>query len=106
MQYVQRREELAAAPRVIKHVTVYSQAGRYGGWPANHGVWSWGNEILVGFSAGSRAAGAKTVLDEEASQSEQFKRVLASWRQFRTEQHRWFSIADTRAELAVYRTER
>jgi TRAP-type mannitol/chloroaromatic compound transport system substrate-binding protein len=48
----------------------------------------------------------ETVLDEEASQSEQFKRVLASWRQFRTEQHRWFSIADTRAELAVYRTER
>src|SRR5437763_5348847 len=41
----------AAAPRVIKHVTVYSQAGRYGGWPANHGVWSWGNESLVGFSA-------------------------------------------------------
>src|SRR5437763_181576 len=42
----------AAAPRVIKHVTVYSQAGRYGGWPANHGIWSWGNEIVVGFERG------------------------------------------------------
>src|SRR5438477_7864924 len=41
----------AEPPQVVKHVTVYSQAGRYGGWPANHGVWSWGNEILVGFSA-------------------------------------------------------
>ena len=41
----------AAQPRVIKHVTVYKQAGRYGGWPANHGIWSWGNEILVGFSS-------------------------------------------------------
>ena len=38
-------------PKVIRHVTVYSKAGRYGGWPANHGVWSWGNEIVVGFSA-------------------------------------------------------
>lgn len=38
-------------PRVIKHVTVYSKTGRYGGWPANHGIWSWNNEILVGFSA-------------------------------------------------------
>jgi hypothetical protein len=35
-----------------KHVLVYHQAGRFGGWPANHGIWSWGNEILVGFSAG------------------------------------------------------
>jgi hypothetical protein len=41
----------ADMPRVIKHVTVYSKAGRYGGWPANHGVWSWGDEIVVGFSA-------------------------------------------------------
>jgi hypothetical protein len=41
----------ADTPKVIRHVTVYSQAGRYGGWPANHGVWSWGNEIVVGFSA-------------------------------------------------------
>ena len=28
------------------------EEGRFAGWPANHGIWSWGNEILVGFSAG------------------------------------------------------
>jgi hypothetical protein len=33
-------------------VNVYAEPGRFGGWPANHGIWSWGNEILVGFSAG------------------------------------------------------
>jgi hypothetical protein len=32
-----------------KHVLVYQEPGRFGGWPANHGIWSWGNEILVGF---------------------------------------------------------
>jgi len=47
----------------------------------------------------------ETVLDEEAAQNEQFKKILANWRQFRADQHRWFSIADTRAELAVYRTD-
>jgi TRAP-type mannitol/chloroaromatic compound transport system substrate-binding protein len=47
----------------------------------------------------------ETVLDEEAAQSEQFKKILANWRQFRANQHRWFSIADTRAENAVYRTD-
>ena len=36
----------------VKHVVIYRQPGRFGGWPANHGIWSWGNEILVGFSAG------------------------------------------------------
>jgi hypothetical protein len=35
-----------------KHVKVYAVPGRFGGWPANHGIWCWGDEILVGFSAG------------------------------------------------------
>ena len=39
-------------PRVIEHLKVYAEPGRFGGWPANHGVWSWGNEILVGFELG------------------------------------------------------
>ena len=34
------------------HMKVYAEPGRFGGWPANHGIWSWGDEILVGFSAG------------------------------------------------------
>jgi predicted neuraminidase len=37
---------------VVRHVKVYAEPGRFGGWPANHGTWSWGDEILVGFSAG------------------------------------------------------
>jgi hypothetical protein len=30
-------------------VIVSREAGRFGGWPANNGIWSWGNEIVVGF---------------------------------------------------------
>jgi len=33
-----------------EHVIVYREPGRFGGWPANSGIYSWGNEILVGFS--------------------------------------------------------
>jgi hypothetical protein len=36
----------------VEHVIVYREPGRFGGWPANHGMWSWGNEMLVGFGAG------------------------------------------------------
>jgi hypothetical protein len=42
----------AAQAQAATHVMVYQQTGRYGGWPANHGIWSWGDEILVGFGAG------------------------------------------------------
>lgn len=41
-----------AGDRAIRHVDIYRQPGRFGGWPANHGMWAWGDEILVGFSAG------------------------------------------------------
>lgn len=38
-----------AAP--VENRLVYREAGRLGGWPANHGIWRWGDEILVGFAA-------------------------------------------------------
>lgn len=37
---------------VVEHVMVYFEPGMFGGWPANHGIWSWGDEILVGFTKG------------------------------------------------------
>jgi hypothetical protein len=31
---------------------VFYQENRFAGWPANNGIWQWGNEILVGFNLG------------------------------------------------------
>src|SRR5581483_8598752 len=42
----------ATATAAEHNVVVYKQAERFAGWPANHGIWSWGNEIVVGFAAG------------------------------------------------------
>lgn len=36
----------------MQHVIVYAEEGRFAGWPANNGVWIWGDEILVGFTTG------------------------------------------------------
>lgn len=33
----------------IEHVKVYYEEGKFAGWPANNGIWSWEDEILVGF---------------------------------------------------------
>lgn len=35
-----------------EHGFVYREEGRFGGWPANHGMWMWGNELVVGFEVG------------------------------------------------------
>ena len=55
-------QPVAAAPRTpralplpangLEHVEIWRQPGHYGGWPANHGMWIWRNEIAVGFSDG------------------------------------------------------
>jgi len=36
----------------MDHITVFRENGRYAGWPANYGIWSWGEEIVVGFTLG------------------------------------------------------
>ena len=40
----------AQQPQNIKHTVVATEKGQFHGWPANNGVWVWGNEILVGFT--------------------------------------------------------
>lgn len=47
-----RPHSLSAAAVQAEHVNVYAVPGRFGGWPANHGMWAWGDELLVGFEAG------------------------------------------------------
>jgi hypothetical protein len=38
----------------MDHIVVYTAPGRFAGWPANNGLWTWdGNEILTGCSTGA-----------------------------------------------------
>ena len=46
------RDGALSPTNAIKHQVVFRDATRFAGWPANHGSWSWGDEIAVGFSAG------------------------------------------------------
>lgn len=63
----------ATPPVVVQHVTAYREAGRFAGWPANHGAWSWGDEILVGFSRGfSKDNGADYPYHIDRDQGEDF----------------------------------
>jgi hypothetical protein len=44
-------------PDVHRHVVAWRQDGRYGGWPANHGIWNWDDEIVCGCTAGHMKTG-------------------------------------------------
>jgi hypothetical protein len=35
-----------------QHVMIFDEPGRFGGWPANNGIWCWGDEIVVGLIHG------------------------------------------------------
>lgn len=64
-------------PAAVQHVKVYHQPGMFGGWPANHGIWSWGNEILVGFTMGYyKDLGARHNIDREKPEMHMLARSL------------------------------
>ncbi len=45
------REARAQSPEIkAEHHVVYHRPDEFAGWPANEGLWSWGDEILVGFN--------------------------------------------------------
>lgn len=44
------KQENTTVADSIYHTKVYYEEGKYGGWPANWGMWNWGDEILVGFT--------------------------------------------------------
>ena len=44
----------ALKPTSMRHVDIYKEPGRFGGWPAGYSAnqWIWGNEIMVAFRRG------------------------------------------------------
>ncbi len=69
-----------------RHVVVYRQAGEFAGWPANEGLWSWGDEILVGFNVAQfEERGDKHSFT--GKQSVAFARSLDGGRTWATERH-------------------
>ena len=61
----------------MKHVIVYQEAGKFCGWPANGGIWNWGNEIVVAFKQGVYKANPEThSIDRSRPQPRRMARSL------------------------------
>ena len=46
-----QQNDTTIQPASKQNVIVFNEPGRYGGWPTNHGLWRWDDEIVVGFTA-------------------------------------------------------
>lgn len=73
--------ELAARTRSqvpAEHAYAYREAGRFAGWPANHGMWAWSDEILVGFRQGyyNSAPGTSHAIRRDLPQGDVLARSL------------------------------
>jgi hypothetical protein len=44
---------------MMQQITVFHEHGRFAGWPANYGIWSWGDEVVLGFTVGYLQAGSQ-----------------------------------------------
>ena len=77
-QKIKMNDKISAtsSASAVKHVKVYYQPGRYGGWPANNGIWSWGNEILVGLVGGHHKEKTGHTIDPEKPRLHLFGRSL------------------------------
>ena len=43
----------------MRQTTIFREPGRFAGWPANYGMWHWGDEIVVGFTVGAHRTVAR-----------------------------------------------
>jgi len=64
------------APRVLKHVDVFNESGRFAGWPANNGIWCWNDEIVVGFTLGYHKDKSGHTIDSDRPSGPQQARSL------------------------------
>ena len=60
----------------FKHGIVYKESGRFAGWPANNGIWSWGDEIVVGFQLGYFKIKTGHAIDPDKPRAPRFARSL------------------------------
>ncbi len=77
----------ARASGRAEHLDVWRETGRYGGWPANHGMWGWGDELLVGFTAGVMKTGdpMRHPIDRSAGEQHVLSRSVDGGRTWRVE---------------------
>lgn len=56
-------------PASLRHGIVFQEKGKFGGWPANGGMWHWGDEILVCFTKADHKEQAGHTFDKSTARN-------------------------------------
>ena len=92
---------LTQQPAAKENSIVFKESGRYGGWPANHGLWQWGDELVVGFtSTWFKAAKNDHKIDRTKPSYEWQARSLDGGRTWKTESELPFGDRKSEAKPA------
>lgn len=62
-------EATLANPASLRHGIVFQEEGKFGGWPANGGMWQWGDEILVCFTKADHKEQAGHTFDKSTARN-------------------------------------
>ena len=92
----------------LEHVEIWRQPGHYGGWPANHGIWIWRNELLVGFSDGRLKVGdpERHPIDRQQPERHQLARSSDGGWHWAIEQHQELVPPPTPGHMSDVPTEK
>ncbi len=62
-------EAPATTEPAVSHFTVFAEEGRFAAWPANGGMWAWGDDILVCFNEAAHRDGGGHTYDGSTSRN-------------------------------------
>ncbi|MGE4490680.1 MAG: exo-alpha-sialidase [Kiritimatiellales bacterium] len=72
----------------VEHGIIFSDSRLFAGWPANYGMWQWGNEILISFALSPYVnRNDFHNINDKAYQSETFARSLDGGKTWAIEEH-------------------
>ncbi|MCM2273929.1 MAG: glycoside hydrolase [Candidatus Didemnitutus sp.] len=90
----------------IEHRVVYHDTKEFAGWPANEGMWAWGDELLVGFEVARYTEVDKDhSIDRSSPKRITFARSLDGGRTWLAEEHPEIAPPEYIGDAARYRQE-
>ncbi len=93
-------------PAAIEHGVVYHEPKEFAGWPANEGMWAWGDELLVGFEVARYTEVDKDhSIDRNSPKRITFARSFDGGRTWAAEEHQEIAPPEYIGDAARYRQE-
>jgi len=91
----------------VENVVVYHNPAEFAGWPANEGMWSWGDEMLVAFEVAKYVEVEKDhSIDRDSPKRIVFARSLDGGKTWKAEEHPTIGVPEYLGEPDKHKQDR